>query len=109
MAYTVASIDTRYIDSNLESGRYISRVGRASRFISLRLLPLDASVHQYRLAPIDSLGQFIEEVPQMIRQMPALEADLGSIQVNFEEVPIQNGLNARHESNWWVGMIPRRP
>ena len=32
------------IDSNLESGRYISRVGRASRFLSL--LPLDASVHQ---------------------------------------------------------------
>ena len=33
--YTVASIDTRCIDSNLESGRYISRVGRASRFLSL--------------------------------------------------------------------------
>ena len=27
--------DTRCIDSNLESGRYISRVGRASRFLSL--------------------------------------------------------------------------
>jgi len=26
--------DTRCIDSNLESGRYISRVGRASRFLS---------------------------------------------------------------------------
>ena len=26
---TVASLDTQYIDSNLESGRYISRVGRA--------------------------------------------------------------------------------
>ena len=35
---------TRCIDSNLESGRYISRVGRASSFLSL--LPLDASVHQ---------------------------------------------------------------
>ena len=35
---------TRCIDSNLESGRYISRVGRASRFLSL--LPLGASVHQ---------------------------------------------------------------
>ena len=44
MVYTVASIDTQCIDSNLESGRYISRVGRASRFLSL--LPLDASVHQ---------------------------------------------------------------
>ena len=27
MDYTVASIDTQCIDSNLESGRYISRVG----------------------------------------------------------------------------------
>ena len=35
MDYTVASIDTRCIDSNLESGRYISRVGRASSFLSL--------------------------------------------------------------------------
>ena len=35
LVYTVASIDTRCIDSNLESGRYISRVGRASRFLSL--------------------------------------------------------------------------
>ena len=35
---------TRSIDSNLESGRYISSVGRASRFLSL--LPLGASVHQ---------------------------------------------------------------
>ena len=43
-AVTVASIDTQCIDSNLESGRYISRVGRASKFLSL--LPLDASVHQ---------------------------------------------------------------
>ena len=33
--YTVASIDTQCIDSNLESGRYISRVGRASKFLSL--------------------------------------------------------------------------
>ena len=44
LVYTVASIDTQCIDSNLESGRYISRVGWASRFLSL--LPLDASVHQ---------------------------------------------------------------
>ena len=29
---------TRGIDSNLESGRYISRVGRTSRFLSLYLL-----------------------------------------------------------------------
>ena len=35
LVYTVASIDTQCIDSNLESGRYISRVGRASRFLSL--------------------------------------------------------------------------
>ena len=37
---------TRCIDSNLlvESGRYISRVGWASRFLSLP--PLGASVHQ---------------------------------------------------------------
>ena len=33
--YTVVSINTRCIDSNLESGRYISRVGRAGRFLSL--------------------------------------------------------------------------
>ena len=30
---------TRCIDSNLESGRYISRVGRASRFLSLITVP----------------------------------------------------------------------
>ena len=30
-----SAIDTRCIDSNLESGRYISRVGRASSFLSL--------------------------------------------------------------------------
>ena len=36
LVYTVASIDTRCIDSKLESGRYISRVGRASKFLSLR-------------------------------------------------------------------------
>ena len=35
LVYTVASIDTQCIDSNLESGRYISRVGWASRFLSL--------------------------------------------------------------------------
>ena len=35
LVYTVASIDTRCIDSNLESERYISRVGRASKFLSL--------------------------------------------------------------------------
>ena len=45
LVYTVASIDTQCIDSNLlESGRYISRVGWASRFLSLP--PLGASVHQ---------------------------------------------------------------
>ena len=27
LVYTVASIDTQCIDSNLESGRYITRVG----------------------------------------------------------------------------------
>ena len=32
---TVASLDTQCIDSNLESGRYISRVGRARGFLSL--------------------------------------------------------------------------
>ena len=35
LVYTVASIDTQCTDSNLESGRYISRVGRASSFLSL--------------------------------------------------------------------------
>ena len=34
LVYTVASVDTRCIDSNLESGRYISRVGRARGFLS---------------------------------------------------------------------------
>ena len=34
-AVTVASIDTQCIDSNLERGRYITRVGWASRFLSL--------------------------------------------------------------------------
>ena len=34
LVYTVASIDTQCIDSNLESGRYVSRV-RASKFLSL--------------------------------------------------------------------------
>ena len=51
MVYTVASVDTRCIlvDSNLESGRYISRVGRARGFLSLyspwtaRERPLEAS------------------------------------------------------------------
>ena len=31
---------TRCIDSNLESGRYISRVGRASSFLSLERPPV---------------------------------------------------------------------
>ena len=40
LVYTVAaSVDTRCIDSNLESGRYISRVGRARGFLSLSLPP----------------------------------------------------------------------
>ena len=41
LVYTVASIDTQCIDSNLESGRYISRVGWAStygRFLSKSML-----------------------------------------------------------------------
>ncbi len=37
LVYTVAPIDTQRIDSNLESGRYISRVGRARGFLSLYL------------------------------------------------------------------------
>ena len=45
LVYTVSSIDTHCIDSNLESGRYISRVGRASRFLSLRTVP---TVLRYR-------------------------------------------------------------
>ena len=32
MVYTVASLDTQCIDSNLESVRYVSRVGRAIGF-----------------------------------------------------------------------------
>ena len=40
LVYTVASIDTQCIDSNLESGRYISRVGWASRFLSLTVYKL---------------------------------------------------------------------
>ena len=36
--------DTRCIDSNLESGRYISRVGMASRFLSLTYLRYRSTV-----------------------------------------------------------------
>ena len=32
LVYTVASLDTQCIDSNLESVRYVSRVGRARGF-----------------------------------------------------------------------------
>ena len=49
LVYTVASIDTQCIDSNLESGRYISRVGwakEASRFLSSPSRGLGASIHQ---------------------------------------------------------------
>ena len=46
--YTEVSIDTQCIDSNLESGRYISRVGRASRFLSL-VLP---TAVRYQLVPV---------------------------------------------------------
>jgi len=49
--YTVASIDTQCIDSNLESGRYISRVGRASRFLSLihmHYLYINYTFHSFR-------------------------------------------------------------
>ena len=35
----------------------------------------------------------------MIRQMPALKADLHSIQVDFEEMSIENDLNGR----WYLG------
>ena len=54
-----------------------------------------AMIGKYRHTPIKSLGQFIEEVYRMIRQMPALRVDLHSVQVDFEEVSIQNGLNPR--------------
>ena len=36
--YTVASVDTQCIDSNLESGRYITRVERARGVLSLWVL-----------------------------------------------------------------------
>ena len=39
------------------------------------------------------------QVPRMIRQMPALKADLHSIQVDFEEMSIENDLNGR----WYLG------
>ena len=58
-----------------------------------------AKVGKYRHTPIKSLGQFLKEVPQMIRRMPALKADLHSIQVNFEEVSIANSLNDREAKN----------
>ena len=45
---TVASLDTQCIDSNLESGRYISSVGRARGFLSLYTVP------QYCVQPITS-------------------------------------------------------
>ena len=52
-----------------------------------------AMIGKYRHTPIKSLGQFIEEVYRMIRQMPALRVDLDSVQVYFEEVSIQDSLN----------------
>ena len=58
-----------------------------------------AMIGKYRHTPIKSLGQFIEEVYRMIRQMPALRVDLQSVQVNFEEVSIQNGLTPRELQN----------
>lgn len=59
-----------------------------------------AKIGKYRHTPIKSLGHFLKEVPRMIRQMPALKADLHSIQVDFEEVSIENGLNAREALNF---------
>ena len=58
-----------------------------------------AKIGKYRHTPFKSLGQFIEEVPRMIREMPALKVDLHSTQVNFEEVSIQNSLNPREQQN----------
>ena len=40
---------TRCIDSNLESGRYISRVGWASRFLSLTVLRYRGTLFLYPL------------------------------------------------------------
>ena len=64
-----------------------------------------AKIGKYRHAPIKSLAQFIEEVPRMIRQMPALKADLYSIQVNFEEVSITSSLNAREVKNVGLSLL----
>ena len=38
LVYTVASVDTQRIDSNLESGRYISRVGGLVGFSLYRMV-----------------------------------------------------------------------
>ena len=54
---------TRCIDSNLESGRYISRVGRASRFLSL--LPLGASSIKIKKGDI-----FIDSPPCQFKMTP---------------------------------------
>ena len=58
-----------------------------------------AVLSKYRQRSFKSLGHFVKEVPQMIQFIPALKAELESIHVNFEEVPVENGLTGPQSRN----------